>query len=100
MKVDLKKRQQKDWPASRKVLRTLSDLERLRCGQRIRPFKGDLEHSNMFQTMWGFGLEKLNPEELAYFFDWYCPCGSKEHDPEALRKQRNRFKHLMPEQAP
>lgn len=100
MKVDLEKRQQKDWPAGRRILRTLSDLERLRCGQRIQPFKGDLEHSSMFQTMWGLGLEKLSPEELADVFDWYCPCGSKEHDPEALKKQRNRFKRLLSEQTP
>jgi hypothetical protein len=93
---DLKKMAARDWDASRRVQRTLSDLEQLRCGKGpIQSFKGDLEHRNIFETLWGFGLERLTPTELADFFDRFCPCGSEEHDTDALKKQRTRFKRAI-----
>jgi len=94
-KDDLERRQEKDWKSTHRVLRTITDMEQLRCGKRIRPFKGNLEHSNMFENFWGFGLEKLAPEELADFFDWFCPCGCEGHDPDALKKQRSRFRRSI-----
>jgi hypothetical protein len=69
-------------------------LEALRCNRKIQPFKGEIEHRSMFETLWGFGLENLTPEELVFFFDAYCPCG-KVHDPDALKKARNRFRRVL-----
>ncbi|HVB55208.1 MAG TPA: hypothetical protein VNE63_02090 [Candidatus Acidoferrales bacterium] len=95
-KVDAKKRAQRDWDAGRRVLRTASDLEQLRCGRGpLLPFKGDSDHSSMFGALWGLGIEKLAPEELADFFDLYCPCGREGHDPDALKKQRTRFQNVL-----
>lgn len=97
LKSDTDKTLAKDWKASRRLQRTVSDVERLRCGQGpIRPFKADLEHWNMFEVLWGFGIESLTPTELADFFDTYCPCNSGEpHDPDALGKQRKRFQDAL-----
>jgi hypothetical protein len=78
LKRDLERRQNRDWSSANRVLRTVSDMEQLRCGNPIRPFKGNLEHQNMFENFWGFGIEKLNPEELADFFDQFCPCEMKD----------------------
>jgi len=95
LKADVAKHRARDRSATHRILRTASDLARLYCGQRIQPFKSDLEHSGMFENFWGFGLERLTSEELADFFDWYCPCGSEGHDPEALKRQRDRFKRTL-----
>lgn len=95
LKDDLERRQDKDWDSASRILRTASDLEQLRCGKPIRPFKGNLEHQNVFESFWGFGIEKLTPEELADFFDQFCPCGSEGHDPDALKKNRSRFARLI-----
>ena len=95
LKVDANKRQAKDFDASRRILRTAADLEALRCGKKLKKFKGDLEHRNMFEVLWGFGVETLTPEELVVFFDSYCPCGIEVHDPDALKKSRNRFKLVL-----
>jgi hypothetical protein len=93
-KVDSRKRSAKDYDASQRILRTAGDLEALRCNRKIQAFKGEIEHRNMFENLWGFGLEKLTPEELVFFFDKYCPCG-EVHDPDALKKFRNRFRQLL-----
>ncbi|HET9305794.1 MAG TPA: hypothetical protein VFO46_07195 [Candidatus Sulfotelmatobacter sp.] len=91
LKQDLQRRQNRDWGSTSRVLRTANDMEQLRCGKPIRPFKGNLEHQNMFESFWGLGIEKLTPEELADFFDQFCPCGNEGHDPDALKKHRSRF---------
>jgi hypothetical protein len=91
----VKRRSSKDYDASRRILRTVADLEALRCGKGIKDFKGELEHRSMFETLWGFGLERLTPEELVIFFDTYCPSGCEVHDPDALKKTRNRFQQLL-----
>jgi hypothetical protein len=84
LKVDVGKRSAKDYQASRRILRTAGDLEALRCNRKIQAFKGgEIEHRSMFETLWGFGLENLTPEELVLFFDEYCPC-DKVHDPDVL----------------
>jgi hypothetical protein len=98
LKDDLKGRQNKKWDSTNRVLRTVSDMEQLRCGKRIRPFKGNLEHQCMFDSFWGFGIEKLSPDELADFFDSFCPCGRGGHDPDALKKHRARFKRTIQQQ--
>ena len=98
LKQDVQKAQGGDWNASRRVQRTVSDLEQIRCGKSpIRPFKCNLEHWNMFETLWGFGLERLTPEELAIFFGDFCPCGAETHEPDAMEKQRGRFKKALEE---
>ena len=95
LKVDVEKRSAKDYEASRRILRTAGDLEALRCNRKTQAFKGrEIEHRSMFETLWGFGLENLTPEELALFFDEYCPC-DKVHDPDALKKSRNRFRSVL-----
>lgn len=101
LKQDAEKRLAKDYDASRRVLRTASDLETIRCEKGpIQPFKGNLEHWNMFETLWGLGIENLSPEELVEFFDSYCPCGCEPHDPDALKKIRNRFRKTLAQASP
>jgi hypothetical protein len=95
LKNDLERRKNKDWDSASRVLRTETDMERLRCGKPIRPFKGHLEHQNVFENFWGFGIDKLSPEELADFFNQFCPCNSEGHDPDALKKHRARFKRSI-----
>jgi hypothetical protein len=95
LKVDMEKARQRDFDAFRRLLRTAEDITNLHCERPVKPFKVDLEHSNMFEVLWGFGIENLTPEELADVFDWYCPCGTEGHDPDALRKQRERFKQAI-----
>jgi YD repeat-containing protein len=56
---------------------------------------GQTGHSCMFQALRGFGVESLSPEELADVFDWFCPCGREPYDPDALRKQRERFENSI-----
>lgn len=95
MKRDMELMKAGDWDASQRVQRTIRDIEQIRCGKGpIRPFQGNLEHSNIFETMWGLGVEKLTQEELADFFDRYCPCG-EAHDPGALKKHRERFRKAL-----
>lgn len=90
---DRQKMDAKNHAASRRVQRTISDYETLRCGQGpIKPFKGDADHSDFFATGWGLGLEKLSPEELADFADCYCLCGKETHNADNLKQQRLRFK--------
>ena len=89
----------KDHAASRRVQRTFSDYEMLRCGQGpIKPFKGDADRWDLFAAGWGLGLEQLSPEELADFADWYCFCGGKEHNADNLKQQRLRFKKAREKQ--
>jgi hypothetical protein len=95
LKLDLERAEARDGEAARRLQRTERDYEELRCDHRpIPPFKGNLEHSNIFQLLWGFGAEKLTPEELADFFDSYCPCACA-HDPDALKKLRARFQKAL-----
>ena len=95
LKDDLEKRQSGDWNGTKRVLRTITDLEQLRCGKPVRHFKGNLEHQSMFDSFWGFGIEKLSPDELSDFFDCFCPCGCEGHDSDALKKHRARFKRSI-----
>jgi hypothetical protein len=93
---DSEKMRAGDWDASRRIQRTFADLEQIRCGKGpIRKFKVDVGHWNIFETLWGFGIEQLTAEELADFLDKYCPCGVEEHDQDSLRKQRTRFKRIL-----
>jgi hypothetical protein len=94
---DLERQEARNGRAAKRVLRTASDFQGLRCDhKRPKGFKGDLEHSNMFDLLWGFGVENLTPEALAYFFECFCPCGGV-HDPDNLRKQRERYSEALAE---
>lgn len=96
LRFDVEKMADKNWDASRRVQRTIADLEQLRCGKGpILPFKFQIEHADIFLTLWGLGIEKLSPEEMADFFDRFCPCGCDGHDPSALKNQRRRFRKIL-----
>jgi hypothetical protein len=96
MQRDAEGMKKRDWNASRRAQRTVSDLEQLRCGRGpIQPFKVDMEHWSFFEVLWGLGIEGLTPEELAIFFGDFCPCGSETHEPESLKKQRARFRKAL-----
>jgi hypothetical protein len=58
----------------------------------IKPFQGGSYHQDIFQFGLSFasGMDKLMGEELAGFFDSYCPCG-KTHDVRALQRQLARL---------
>lgn len=58
----------------------------------IKPFQGGLYHQDIFQFGFSFasGMENLTGEELAEFFDLFCPC-EKTHDARALQKQLARL---------
>jgi hypothetical protein len=87
LKVDQHQMDARDWNASCRVQRTVSDLEQIRCERGpIKPFKGNLEHSTIFEALWGLGIERLTQEELADFFDRYCTCGLEAHDPDSIKK--------------
>ena len=88
---DIQGMQARDGRAARRVLQTGRDYEALRCDhKKPKPFKGNLEHWNMFEVLWGLGIENLTPLEMADFFDSYCPCNA-DHDPDALKQLRARF---------
>jgi hypothetical protein len=55
----------------------------------IKPFQGGIYHQDLLGMGLSFasGMEKLTAEELADFFDTYCPCDTEIHDSGALRKQ-------------
>lgn len=89
---DVKRMEEKDGEAVRRVLRTVGDYEAIRCDRkRPKPFKGKIDHSNIFGFGLGLGLEKLTAEELAVFFDRFCPSCRDAHNPDALRRQRAEF---------
>jgi len=95
---DVEKMKAKDHAASRRFQRTFSDYELHRCEQGpIKAFKIDADHWDFIALGWGLGLEKLSPEELADFADWYCPCGGKSHDADNLKQLRLRFKKARDE---
>jgi hypothetical protein len=96
MQHDAARLSARDWDASRRLQRTVSDLEQLRCGGGpIQAFKTDREHWSLFATLWGLGIEKLTSDELAVFFDDVCACWSETHEPESLTKQRARFRRVL-----
>jgi hypothetical protein len=66
---DLERYKNRDGKAARRVLRTNADYEAIRCDKkRPKPFKGKIDHSNIFQFGLGLGLANLTAEELAIFF--------------------------------
>jgi hypothetical protein len=78
-----------------KVSRLRNDLWHLVHGRgSIEPFKGNSRHSEIIELGLNLGLAKLTDEELADCFDECCGCG-KDHDPDALKKQRARVRKQL-----
>jgi hypothetical protein len=81
--------------AHNKVSRLRDDLWHLMHGQgSIEPFKGNSRHSEIMELGLNLGLDALTDEELADCFDEFCKCG-KDHDPDALKKQRARVRKQL-----
>jgi hypothetical protein len=78
-----------------KVHRLKDDFWRLlHGGGPIERFKGNSRHSEIMELGLNLGLAKLTDEELADCFDEFCRCG-KDHDPDALKKQRARVRKQL-----
>jgi hypothetical protein len=78
-----------------KVSRLRNDLWHLVYGRgSIEPFKGNSRHSELMELGLNLGLDALTDEELADCFDEFCKCG-KDHDPDALKKQRARVRKQL-----
>jgi hypothetical protein len=77
--------------ALHKLQRTQEDLFRMEHEQGpLKEFQGNLCHRDLLELGFCFGMERLTSEELADCFEEYCPCG-KDHDADALKKQRARL---------
>jgi len=84
---------QGDISAWDRIARTLRDWRTIVFKKgAIRPFQGGTYHQDIFQFGLSFasGMEKLTGEELADFFDSFCPC-EKIHDARALQRQLARL---------
>lgn len=79
-----------DLKAYKRIDHTLEDIYGWHCGQQIKPFEGNLDHNSLLEIGLPLGLDKLSEEEIADFFDDYCPCRGA-HDPNALGKLRRRL---------
>jgi hypothetical protein len=78
-----------------KVSRLRNELWHLVHGRgSIEPFKGNSRHSEIMELGLNLGLDALTDEELADCFDEFCRCG-KDHDPDALKKQRARVRKQL-----
>ena len=83
--------EQKDYEAFRRIARTTDDCMILHLGRGpIMPFQENREHGIILEMGEPYGLYDLTAEELARFFDKFCPC-KKEHDPDTLKKQRSKL---------
>jgi hypothetical protein len=93
---DIERMNSGDGGASRRFQRTFADYEAIRCDQKKpKPFKGKIDHSNIFGFGLGLGLENLTGDELAIFFDRFCPGCRDAHNKDALRRQRTEFLKAM-----
>jgi len=89
---DMERYNKQDGNAARRILRTMADYEGIRCDRKKpKPFKGKVDHSIIFGFGLGLGLENLSGEELAVFFDRFCPGCREAHNANALRRQRTEF---------
>ncbi len=72
-------------------LRLQIDRERVRYGDGLPPFKGNVDHRILMRRGLAYGLKEVTAEELAEFFDLFCPCGKDGHDASDLGKLRKRL---------
>jgi hypothetical protein len=83
---------QGDLEAWDKLARTERDYRILAFGKGpIAPFQEDPVHRQLLQLVICYESERLTAEELAECFDKYCACRRKSHEPDSLRKMRDRF---------
>ena len=83
---------QGDIDAWDKISRTERDSRILAYGKGpIPPFQEDVVQRQLLQLVICYERERLKAEELAECFDRYCACGKENHDPDSLRKMRDRF---------
>jgi hypothetical protein len=75
--------------SSEMMMRILEDGHKLRYGEPVAPPKGKIDHRIILDMGLGRGLENLTNEELAPFFDEFCPTCTKTHDVDSLGRQRN-----------
>ena len=71
--------------AAKNLVRLREDWQQLVRGQKLKPFKGHLDHHQILEVGLSLGLEKLTAEELADCFEKICPCG-ETHDGDAMKK--------------
>jgi len=74
--------------STKKFLRLEADWQSVRYGSGLPPFKGNIDHRILMIYGLGYGLENATADELAEFFDMFCPCESETHDADDLRKLR------------
>jgi hypothetical protein len=74
-----------------KFLQLEANRERVRYDEGLPPFKGNIDHRILMKYGLGYGLENATAEELAEFFDFFCPCEADSHDESDLRKLRKRI---------
>lgn len=92
LRVSEMKDAQGDLDAWDKISRTERDVRILAFGKGpIAPFQEDVVHRQLLQIVICYESERLTAEELTQCFDKYCACGKEIHDPDALRKMRDRF---------
>jgi hypothetical protein len=83
---------QGDIDAWDRISRTERDSRILAYGKGpIAPFQEDVVHRQLLQSVICYERERLTAEQLAECFDRYCACGKANHDPDSLRKMRDRF---------
>jgi len=75
-----------------KIARTERDFRVLAFGKGpVKPFPEDTVHRQLLQSVICYERERLTAEELAECFDKHCACGKENHEPDSLRKMRDRF---------
>ena len=87
----MEKKKEGDLESHKQLIRAEDEFWRLLNGHGpVPPFKVDQIHSDLLELGLHLGLKVLSAEELADCFDEVCLCG-KEHDADALKKQRGRI---------
>jgi len=94
LRLALEKESRGDLKAHKQIVRAKDEFWQLGHGLRVAPFKVNETHSDLIEVGLNLGLGSLTAEELADCFDYLCPCG-KEHDADALKKQRGRVKKQL-----
>jgi len=89
----LKRAASRHSPTFFKILKAIREAYFVECygTEPPRPKKTNFLHRGLLDIANLAGLTALTAEQLADFFDKICPCG-KEHDPDAIRKLRGRWK--------
>jgi len=87
-----------DFKAAKQFHKLGLEFDKWRFGQtdpNKLKFKTDLDHFDLVVAGLDLGIKSLSTDELADCFDALCPCG-KPHDPENLRKLRQRIETAFP----